>query len=97
MVGSPNFHLYGYLDHEGQIEALINNKEVLMVLHLGPRFSADLHSGRSARVQVIIDGRNSNTALLLVGYLRSIVSDFNQRWAEDNGRPTPPATVRVRP
>ena len=97
VAGSPNFDLFAYLDHEGQIEPLINNKEVLMVLHLGSRFSADLHSGRSARVQVIIDGRNSNTALLLVGYLRSIVSDFNQQWAEDNGRPTPPATVRVRP
>jgi ABC-2 type transport system permease protein len=97
ITGSPNFDLYGYLDHEGQIEPLINNKEVLMVLHLGPRFSADLYSGRSAEAQVIIDGRNSNTALLLLGYLRRIVSDFNQQWAEDEGRPTPPATVRVRP
>lgn len=97
IAGSPNFDLVAYLDHEGQIEPLINNKEVLMVLHLGPRFSAGLHSGRSAEAQVIIDGRNSNTALLLLGYLRSIVSEFNQQWGEDNSRPTPPATVRVRP
>jgi ABC-2 type transport system permease protein len=97
VVGSPNFDLYGYLDHEGQIEPLINNKEVLMVLHLGSNFSADLNSGRSAVAQVIIDGRNSNTALLLRGYLRSIVSEFNQQWAEDKGLPTPPAKVRVRP
>ena len=97
VTGSPNFHLYGHIEHDSQIAPLINNRNVLMVLHLGPRFSADLLSGRGAQAQVIIDGRNSNTALLLQGYLRRIVGDFNQKWAEDNGRQTPPATLRVRP
>jgi ABC-2 type transport system permease protein len=97
VIGSPNFHLYGYLEHEGQIEPLINNKEVMVVLHLGSDFSADLYGRRSAKVQAIIDGRNSNTALLLQGYLRRIVSDFNQQWTANHDRPTPPSTVRVRP
>jgi len=97
VTGSPHFHLYGYIDHDEQIAPLINNKEVLLVLHLGPRFSADLNSGRSARAQLIIDGRNSNTALLVQGYLRRIVSDFNQQWAERYGQPTPPASLRIRP
>lgn len=96
VIGSPHFHLHKYIDHDSQIAPLINNQDVLMVLHLGPSFSADLLSARSAQMQLIIDGRNSNTALLLQGYLRSIVSDFNQQWAEDNGRPTPPASLRVR-
>ena len=96
VVGSPNFHLYGYLDHEGQIESLIDNKKVMVVLHLGPDFSADLLNGRSAKVQAIIDGRNSNTALILRGYLRQVVSDFNQQWARDLSLPTPPSTVRIR-
>ncbi len=97
VVGSPNFHLLNYLDHESQIEPLINNKSVLMVLHLGPTFSSDLYSARGAAVQVVIDGRNSNTALVLQGYLQRIVSDFNIRWASVHGLPTPPVTVRVRP
>jgi ABC-2 type transport system permease protein len=97
VAGSPNFHLYGHIEHDRQIAPLIDNREVLMVLHLGPSFSADLLSGRGAKAQVIIDGRNSNTALLLQGYLRRIVSDFNQQWAEKNGRQSPPATLRVRP
>jgi ABC-2 type transport system permease protein len=97
VVGSPNFHLVSHIEHEDQIETLIDSKRVLMVLHLGPRFSADLYRGRSAAAQVIIDGRNSNTALLLQGYLRRIVSDFNQQWALDHGLPAAPATVRARP
>jgi ABC-2 type transport system permease protein len=97
VLGSPHFHLIDHVQRDADIQPLIDNKDVLMVLHLGPNFSADLMSGRSASVQVIIDGRNSNTALLLQGYLSRIIADFNQHWAESNGQSTPPATLRVRP
>jgi ABC-2 type transport system permease protein len=97
VIGSPHFQLEGYIHSDNEIKPLIDNKDVLMVLHIGENFSADLLSGRSSSLQVIIDGRNSNTALLLQGYLRQIVSNFNQNWAEQHGQPTPPATLRVRP
>jgi len=96
VLGSPHFHLLARIDHEAQIAPLIDNLDVLVVLRLGQRFSADLYRGRPARVQVIIDGRNSNTALLVQGYLRSIVQDFNLDWARRHGQPPPPATVEVR-
>ena len=73
VIGSPHFHLQGVIDHERQIAPLIDDKQVLIVLHFSPNFSAELAQGRSTQVQVIIDGRNSNTALLVQGYLRSIV------------------------
>jgi len=97
LSGSPHFHLYGYLDNEKQIKPLIDNKDVLLVLRLGPRFSADLASGRPAPLQLIIDGRNSNTALLALGYVRQIVSDYNLDWAKRHGKPSPPASLEVRP
>jgi ABC-2 type transport system permease protein len=97
VVNSPNFTLYGYIDNEKQIAPLIDNREVLVVLHIGPRFAANLYNGRSATVQLLFDGRNSNTALLAQGYLGNIISDFNLDWAERHARPTPPATVKVRP
>ncbi|MEJ2363023.1 MAG: ABC transporter permease [Gammaproteobacteria bacterium] len=95
IIGSPHFHLYGYINSERQIQPLIDNKEVLVVLHLGPRFSSDLYNGRTADAQLIVDGRNSNTALLVQGYLGNIVSDFNQNWAENYGRAAPPAKLKV--
>lgn len=97
VIGSPHFHLYDYLEHDRQIAQLIDNKEVLIVLHISPRFSADLNTGRTAQVQLLIDGRNSNTALLVQGYLRTIVTDFNLAWAQRSGQPPPLATLQVRP
>ena len=96
IVGSPHFHLLARIDSDAQIAPLIDEKKVLVVLRLGQRFSADLYSGRTAKVQLIIDGRNSNTALLVQGYLRAIVNQFNLDWARSHGHPPPPATVEVR-
>jgi len=96
VIGSPHFHLYADIDHEQQISSLINNKNVLIVLHLGPNFSANLAKGPGTSAQVIIDGRNSNTALLVQGYLSTIVSDFNVDWAKRNGKPPPLASLKLR-
>ncbi|HFD80497.1 MAG TPA: ABC transporter permease [Gammaproteobacteria bacterium] len=97
ITGSPHFHLVSRIDHDEQIAPLIDNKEVLMVLHLGPRFSELLKRGQSAPAQVIIDGRNSNTALLTLGYLRTIFTDFNLEWTRRSGLPPPPAMLKIRP
>jgi ABC-2 type transport system permease protein len=95
-VGSANFELAGGVDREGQIPSLIDSKKVMMVLHLGPHFTRDLLLGRSAPLQLIVDGRNSNTAAVLVGYVRSIVTDFNESWAETHGLPISPARLEMR-
>ena len=97
LTGSPHFELVGHIDHDAQIAPLIDNKDALMVLHLGPRFSEYLKRGKTAPVQLIIDGRNSNTAMLALGYLRSILTDFNIDWSRQHGRPAPPATLKIRP
>ena len=97
ITGSPHFQLVGAITHDNQIAPLIDNKQVLMVLHLGPRFSEHLKRGKHAPAQIIIDGRNSNTALLSLGYLRTVITDFNLNWAQEHGLPPPPATLRIRP
>jgi ABC-2 type transport system permease protein len=97
ITGSPHFQLVTTVDHDGQIAPLIDNKDVLLVLHLGPRFSENLKRGEPAAAQLIIDGRNSNTALLALGYLRTIVTDFNIEWSRQHGLRGPPALLRIRP
>ena len=94
--GSSTFHLIGSLDNESQIAPLIDKKEVMAVLHIRSDFTRNLLLRRPASFQVIIDGRNSNTALLTAGYLRTIVTQFNQEWADSKGLPPPPATLSVR-
>jgi ABC-2 type transport system permease protein len=94
--GSPVFRLEARITRSAQIRTLIDSKKVRLVLHCGPRFSADLLAGRSTPLQVVIDGRNSNTALILFGYVRNILSGFNQQWAAEHGRSRLPARLEIR-
>jgi len=94
--GSPTFREAARITRNDEIASLINKKEVLLVLHIGPLFSRNLLAGQSATVQVIVDGRNSNTAVLAMNYVRTIVSGFNGRWAQRTGRRGPPAHIETR-
>ncbi len=95
--GSRNFHVVQRIDHDGQIAPLIDDRQVLLVLHIGPRFSSDELRGDSGKVQVILDGRNSNTAMLGLNYVRTIVTDYNETLAAEQGRPVPPVRLEIRP
>jgi ABC-2 type transport system permease protein len=94
--GSPHFHLMGHVDHDGQVPPLIDDKRVIMVIEVEPRFSERLLTGEPARVQVLVDGRNSNTAQIALNYATGIVSAFNARWSAEHGLPQPPARLVTR-
>ncbi len=94
--GSPHFDVVAWLDHDSEIAPLVENRKALVVLHIGPRFSADLTAGRTAPVQLILDGRNSNTAMLALNYLRDIVLDYNRAYALRQGATGPPVKLSAR-
>lgn len=94
--GSDTFRQIGEINRDADIQPMIDNKQALMVLHIGPRFSDDLAAGKSASLQVIVDGRNSNTALLALNYVRTILLDFSADWAKQQQRPPPPAKLVMR-
>ena len=89
-TGSPHFEQLLSLHRDAGIGPVIDDKQVLLVLHVGPRFSEAMLRGEPAPLQVIVDGRNSNTALLALNYVRDIVKDFNQHWLEQQGQAVPP-------
>ena len=94
--GAPAFTRVATLHSEREIAPLIDARETLVVIHIGPRFGAELLAGGSAPVQVIVDGRNSNTASVALNYVRSIVDGFNRKWIDAHGLPSPPARLETR-
>jgi ABC-2 type transport system permease protein len=89
--GSPYFRIAGYVQRYPQIEDAIDSNEVLAGLVVPRDFSALLRSGKAAPVQLILDGSNSNTASISLGYAQGIVAQFNGRFA-----PAPPP-LEMRP
>jgi len=95
-TGSSNFRRVATIMHEEEIKSLVDTKDVLLVLHIGPRFSQELLSGRSGPVQVIVDGRNSNTAAIVLNYVGVIVASFNSEWEPRSGGGTVHAHLESR-
>ncbi|MEJ2061638.1 MAG: ABC transporter permease, partial [Gammaproteobacteria bacterium] len=95
-TGSKNFRVVAHLTGVPQIRETIDSQRALMVLHIGPRFGRDLYAGKPAPTQLIIDGRNSNTAMIVLNYARDIVDQYNQKWNERHGLRAPPAQLVMR-
>lgn len=95
-VGSPTFDLVAELQHGRQMADWIDARDALMVLRIGPRFSDQLLAGESATVQVIIDGRNSNTAMIALNYVRAVIREFNDTVLQLRGERGPPTELVMR-
>ncbi|MFQ5733569.1 MAG: ABC transporter permease [Planctomycetaceae bacterium] len=95
-TGSPNFRHVATLQDDSEIASVIERKQVLMVLHIGPQFSRNLRINGTANVQVIVDGRDSNTAMVATGYAQTIIQNYNIEWARRQGINSPPAQLATR-
>jgi ABC-2 type transport system permease protein len=56
LAGSGNFELTRTLLAEKEIDFVINREKARLVIHIGPEFSRNLHIGKTATLQVIVDG-----------------------------------------
>jgi len=94
--GSGVFRRVANLTRISEVKTRINNRDVLLVVQIDQDFERRLHLGRQANVQVIADGRNSNTAGTAMGYVNSIVNAFNADWRAAHGQSTPPVRLATR-
>jgi ABC-2 type transport system permease protein len=83
--GSTAFSRVANISRAADIRSLIDNRRALLVIQIGPDFERRLLAGRSADIQVILDGRNSNTAGTALGYVNAIVAAFNRDWQQAHG------------
>ena len=77
-TASPYFDVRTYLSDRREIGNLIDRGGVTVALQINGGFAQDLGKGQTARLQVIVDSSNSNTALIAVGYLNQIAARFAQ-------------------
>ncbi len=91
--GSGIFERVADLRRVSDVAAYIDARRALLVVQISPDFERRLLSGGSADVQVIADGRNSNTAGTALGYVGSIVDQFNTDWRSAHNLPAAPLQV----
>jgi drug efflux transport system permease protein len=77
-VKSGYFDVAEYIATDARERELLDRGKVQAVLHVTRGFEGDIRVGRSAPVQMIVDGTDSNTAGIVLGYSSAIIQQYSQ-------------------
>lgn len=78
MQGTPFFSKIVFLQSQKEIPSFIDNMKGLMVVYIDQQFSRNLDAKKPATIQLILDGRRSNSTQIVAGYTSSIVEQYNK-------------------
>ncbi len=100
-LSSDSFDLVEHVTGDRQAQDLLDRGGAQVVLHFQHGFGADLRAGRTARVQIIVDGTDSNTAGIALGYASRIANSLTgevlvERLQRLQGRVDLPGRVDLR-
>ncbi len=96
-TSSGRFVVSATLQDRTQVIETIDRGEASLVLHIHPGFAALLRKGQTAPLQVVLDGTNSNTTLIALGYVNQIATMFAQDYQTDRLHRVSPALIRIIP
>ena len=74
---SKYFDIVSFPNTPREVKDLINEGNVTVSIEIPTDFSRKLKKGDTATVQIILDGSESNTALIALGYANQILSEFS--------------------
>ena len=80
---TPYFDVRWQLTDREQIREMIDRGQVTVALEIHPGFAALLRKRQTAPLQVVVDGTNSNTALIALGYVNRITQGFASDYQRD--------------
>ncbi|MFN7998494.1 MAG: ABC transporter permease [Bryobacteraceae bacterium] len=94
-LGSRYFSLRGYARNYPDVERAIDSSRALMALIIPTDFARRIESGRTAPAQLIVDGSDSNTATIAMGYADIVALTYSQNVALEQMRRVAGRTVQA--
>lgn len=94
--GSSVFSNLIFLHNEKQIKPLMDTQKVIGILKFSQEFSNHIETGGVAKVQVLLDGRRSNSAQIISGYIGKIVNNYNIELIVKSGKERPKSLLQIR-
>lgn len=80
---SGYFRVTHRVDDARALRELLDGGRVKAALQINPGFTTDLERGRTARIQVLVDGTDSNTAGVVMDYASRIIARYNRDAARE--------------
>lgn len=83
-------------ENENQVAKLIRSRKVQMAITINTDFAKKLKQNRPTTIQVILDGRQTNTASIENGYAASIVAQYEAEHFPQRLKNTPQINLEIR-
>ncbi len=96
-AASGYFRVDDVLASRARIGQLIDRGRVALAIQILPGFAEDMRKRDDASVQVILDGTDSNTALIALGYVNQIAQQYQQDYRRDYLNRIAPLAARSAP
>jgi ABC-2 type transport system permease protein len=94
LVKSGYFKLVAYVSNPEEITAHLDKGTSRIAVWIPLDFSKYLNTGRSAEIQLLVDGSDSNTATIALGYMAAVTDLFTARMSGITKAPIDPR-IRV--
>jgi ABC-2 type transport system permease protein len=93
-VGSSRFKVTTVARTHREATDAVERSDAQVGIIVPPGFAALLRKGQTSPIQILVDGTNSNTALIALGYVGQIAGTFGQGYALDLAQRTGRAVGR---
>ncbi|MBS1371809.1 MAG: ABC transporter permease [Lentisphaeria bacterium] len=93
---SPSFVRLDFLPDENAMRRYIDTQQGIGAVYIDEDFSRKIRSGEPAAIQLALDGRRTNVAQIVNGYINTIVSTFNRSIMIRRGSGIPQSELVVR-
>jgi len=81
---SRYFKIIGYFDNYADLIKYLDHSDALMAMVIPKDFSKYIRSDQAAPVQLLVDGSDSNTATIAMGYVNSVILRYNVKFIMDS-------------
>jgi len=78
LEGSPYISKIRFVHSTEEVTNLLDNQKVLAAVLINSSFSREISRGHSGTIQILLDGRNTNSTQIISGYISEIVNQYNQ-------------------
>lgn len=83
---SKYFDIQHYLQKESDVKYVMDRARMKAVIRFNRGFAQDLTSNRSAQMQILVDGTDSNAAQIIMNYAGSIISSYNNKVLQERAQ-----------
>ena len=79
LTSSGYFSVVRQAENQREIDAYLDSSKARVAVSIPPDFARTIETGGTAQLQVLVDGSDSNTATIALGYLSALTELYGQR------------------